>query len=287
MSQEKNWRFIYNPEADVYDIVAYGASVAEGRIAGKYQLSTTLIPNTLILQKPKNRGIITGADIQVDKEAAQAQEVQVARLPRAGRNSAKSIGTLLLSDLTSKASRNFEALEVDPDEPAVLIYTSGTTGNPKGAMLSHRNFHYQCETLVPSFCSLSEQDKIIGVLPLYHIYGLANAMMVSIHNGATFVLMPQYSPQGLLETIEKNKATMLPAIPSMYQLLLSLARVKGGGAKVPKSLRHCISGGAPLSNMLFKEFSKVSPNPPLRFVPMGWRASTKKVPSENRASGLK
>ncbi len=254
--KDANWRLIYNPEGDVADIVAYGASVAEGRIAGKYQLSNTIVPDTVIIQRSREQGIIAGADVVVDKELAAKENIKIARMARQGRNSAKPIGTIQLSDLTSKSSRNFEAVEIDQEDPAVIIYTSGTTGNPKGAVLTHQNFHFQCGTIVSSLIDFNSEDRIIGVLPLYHIYGLANAMLVSVHYGATLVLMPQYSPQSLLETIDRNQATLMPAIPSMYQLLLGLSRKKSRQVKIPKSLRACLSGGAPLALAVVKEFTE-------------------------------
>jgi long-chain acyl-CoA synthetase len=256
LAGNETWRLIYNPDGDTADIVSYGASIAEGRIAGKYQLSTTLVPDTLVIQKSRELGIVAGADVVVEKELAASQKIAVARLPRQGRNGARPVGTVQLAELTSKASSKFKAAEVDPDEPAVLIYTSGTTGNPKGAMVTHRNFNFQCTTIVKSLIDFSPDDRVIGVLPLYHIYGLANALVVSLHYGACLVLMPQYSPQSLLETIERHQATMMPAIPSMYQLLLGLSRIKSRQTKIPKSLRHCISGGAPLPLAVLKDFAE-------------------------------
>lgn len=255
-SKDVSWRLIYNPEGDVADIVAYGASVAEGRIAGKYQLSNTLVPDTMIIQRSREEGIIAGADVVVDKALAAEENIKIARMARQGRNSARPIGTIQLSDLTAKSPRDFAAVDIDQEEPAVIIYTSGTTGNPKGAMLTHQNFHFQCGTIVSSLIDFNSEDRIIGVLPLYHIYGLANAMLVSVHYGASLVLMPQYSPQSLLETIDRNQATMMPAIPSMYQLLLGLSRKKSRQVKIPKSLRACISGGAPLPLAVVRDFSE-------------------------------
>ncbi|HSV56065.1 MAG TPA: AMP-binding protein, partial [Magnetospirillaceae bacterium] len=131
MGSKETWRFIFNPQGDVADIAAYGASVAEGRIAGKYQLSNTLVPDTLIVQRSSGRGIIVGADVGIEKDLAAAQSISIARLARFGRNGARPIGTIQLSELTSKASGTFKAADVDPDDTAVLIYTSGTTGSPK------------------------------------------------------------------------------------------------------------------------------------------------------------
>jgi long-chain acyl-CoA synthetase len=255
VAKEKTWRLIYNPEGDAADVVAYAASVAEGRIAGKYQLSNTAVPDTLIVQRSNRKGIITGADVKVDREAAAAADIQVARSPRQGRNSARAIGTLPLSEVMAKGSRSFAAVEVAPDDPAVILYTSGTTGNPKGVTLTHRNFHFQCNTVVKSLIPFTHEERVIGVLPLYHVYGLSNALVACVKNGASFVMIPQYSPQALLDAIAENKGTIMPAIPSMYQHLLTIARSRK--ASIPKSLKFCVSGGAPLPLSVLREFMTV------------------------------
>jgi long-chain acyl-CoA synthetase len=255
-TKQERWRLIYNPEGDVFDVPSYGASVAEGRIAGKYQLSNTLVPDTVVLQSVKRPGIVAGADVTVDRSQADRYGVTVARLPRSGRNGAKSVGTIQLSDLMAKSSKKFESKPTEPDDPAVLIYTSGTTGLPKGAMLTHRNFHFQCSTVVKSLLDFKPTDRIIGTLPLYHIFGLANSMISAVHYGACLVMIPRYSPQILLETIDRNKATILPAVPTMYQHLMLAARMSRNKNIIPKSLNHCISGGAPLSHALYDQFGK-------------------------------
>ena len=255
MADEKNWRLIYNPDGDVADVVAYGAAVAEGRIAGKYQLSTTAVPDTVIVQRSTKRGIIAGADVRVDRDAAAGAEIQVAQSARQGRNSARAVGTLPLDEVMNAGSRSFTPVEVSEEDPAVILYTSGTTGNPKGVTLTHRNFLFQCNTVVPSMIEIIHEDRVIGVLPCYHVYGLSNTLVISANVGACLVMIPQYSPQTLLSAIADNKATVLPAIPSMYQHLLTLARSRQ--TSIPKSLKSCISGGAPLPLSVIREFMKV------------------------------
>ena len=254
-AKARTWRLIYNPAGDAADVTAYAASVAEGRIAGKYQLSNTEVLDTVILQRVTKPGIVIGADIEPNREAADEQGVAVARVARQGRNSAKAIGTVQLADLVAKASRRFDAVQTDPDDPAILIYTSGTTGAPKGAMITHRNVHVQCNTVVRSLVSFGPTDRCVCVLPLYHIYGLANALIPSINYGAAAVLIGQYSPRRLIDTITANQATILPAIPSMYVHLLTLARMRE--TAIPKSLRFCISGGAPLPLSVLQRFTEV------------------------------
>ncbi len=249
------WRLIYHPDGDTADVVSHGAAVAEGRIAGKYQLSTTLVPNTVIVQRSRTRGIIAGADVRVDRDAAASAGIEVAQAPRQGRNSARAVSTVPLGELMAKGSRKFDAEEVEPDDPSVILYTSGTTGNPKGVTLTHRNFHYQCTTVVPSIIPFTPKDTVVGVLPLYHVYGLANGLVATLLFGARFVMVPQYSPAALLEAIAENEATIMPAIPSMYQHLLTIARARS--TAMPRSLRYCVSGGAPLPLAVLREFADV------------------------------
>ena len=250
--RSKQWRFIYNPDGDPADVVAYGAAVAEGRIAGKYQLNTARVPNTVILQRSRVPGIIAGADVRVDRDAAAQQGIAVVRTQRQGRNAARTVGTMNLADLMKKASRTFEAAAVEPDDPAVIMYTSGTTGNPKGVTLTHRNFHFQLNTVVRSLIPFTSADRVIGVLPMYHVFGLANSLVAAVNSGACIVLVPQYSPASLIASIAENQATIMPAVPSMYQHLLAAARARK--TEIPKSLRFCVSGGAALPGAVLKRF---------------------------------
>ncbi len=248
------WREIYNPDGDPADIVAYGAAMAEGRIAGKYQLSNVRVPNSVVIQRSKVPGIVAGADVLVDREAAEKHGVTVVKTQRAGRNSARTVGTLTLSELMMKAPRKLQTADTHPDDPAVLIYTSGTTGNPKGVTLTHRNLHFQNTTIVQSLIDCSHEDRVTGVLPLYHVFGLSNSLLTAMSVGAAIVLVPHYSPVNLLRAIRDEQATILTAVPSMYMHLLSV--VKREREEVPQSLRFCVSGGAALPRVIARRFSE-------------------------------
>ena len=255
MTKNTAWRSIYNPDGDTADVVSYGAAVAEGRIAGKYQLSTITVPDTVIVQKSTKKGIIAGADVKINREAATKAGIELAQVARQGRNSARAVGTIPLSEVMNKGSKSFQDADVEPDDVAVLLYTSGTTGNPKGVSLTHRNFHFQCNTVVKSIIPFTHEDLVVGVLPLYHVYGLSNVLIASVNNGSCYVSIAQYSPNILLDAIRVNKATIMPAIPSMYQHLLTIARARK--TSIPKSLKFCVSGGAPLPLAVLREFMQV------------------------------
>ncbi len=252
---EKTFRLLYNPKGDPTDVVAHGAAVAEGRIAGKYQLSNTQVPDTLIIQMSTKKGIIAGADVRIDRDQAEAQGIELAKAARSGRNGARAVGTVPLSEVMNKGSRSYQAKAVEPNDPAVILYTSGTTGNPKGVTLTHKNFSMQRHTIIPSIVQFTKEDRVVAVLPLYHVYGLSNCLIPTIGNGATFIMVAQYSPQNLLKALSEGKATIMPAIPSMYQHLLTIARARK--TSIPKSLRACISGGAPLPLTVLQEFKEV------------------------------
>ncbi|TVQ38096.1 MAG: acyl-CoA synthetase [Spirochaetaceae bacterium] len=247
------WRLIFNPEGDAADMVAYASALVEGRIAGKYMLSTEKLPDTLVVQGFRQKGILAGADVDINKDTAKKYDIKVANYPRSGRGGPKPVGTVNLAEVLKTSSRKFNAVETAPDDPAVLLYTSGTTGRPKGVTLTHRNFAQQCIN-VSKVLPLDESDTIVLVLPLFHVYGLSNGLISGVYFGTRMTLVPQYSPAKLLEAIEHSKATVLIAIPTMYMHLLQIARTRK--ASIPKSLRLCVSGGAPLSLTTLREFEE-------------------------------
>src|SRR3972149_5569256 len=105
----ETWRIIYNPEGDIADLLASPSALAEGRIAGKYMLSSENLPDTLVVQGVKRRGILAGADVKIDREEARKHEIDVALSPRTGRRGAQPVGTVQLAELIASASRSFEA----------------------------------------------------------------------------------------------------------------------------------------------------------------------------------
>jgi long-chain acyl-CoA synthetase len=254
MKGNTTWRLISNATADPVDLVAYPSALAEGRIAGKYMLSNEELPDTIVALGFRAKGIVTGADVKIDQTLAAAQGIQLVKMPRSGRGGPQPVGTLDYSDLIKVASNKFTSAKTDPDDPAVILYTSGTTGKPKGVTLTNRNFTSQTQ-MVEKIMPMSPDDKIILVLPLFHVYGLANGLVCGLYFGCGLSLIPQYSPEKLLNNIVEVKASILIAVPSMYIHILQLARARK--TQIPKSLRLCVSGGAPLPMATINEFMEL------------------------------
>jgi long-chain acyl-CoA synthetase len=127
---------------------------------------------------------------------------------------------------------------------AVLQYTGGTTGLPKGAALTHFNLvanALQCLRWFPD--SVPGEERVLAVLPFFHVFAMTVALNLSIAVGAEIILMPQPDIKALLATIRRKRPTTMPGVPTLFTALFTQAQ---GKAIDFTSIKSCISGGAPL-----------------------------------------
>ena len=248
------WRLIYNAEADIADILAMPAAVAEGRIAGRYIMAAKTTPDTVIIQKVKKKGILAGAEVVIDREEAEKRGIDVAVQPKAGRASTRPAETISLQEMMLKSSDDFETAESADDDLAALIYTSGTTGLPKGVMLTQGNFRAECE-ITDTAIKTEPEDRFASLVPFFHVFGLADVCVLSLYRGNASVLIPQYSPRKFLKTMKDNGVTLVLAIPTQY-LHLMLAAKRRKPSELPK-LKFCVSGAAPLPLKVIEAFKEI------------------------------
>jgi long-chain acyl-CoA synthetase len=130
----------------------------------------------------------------------------------------------------------------DDNDCAVIIYTSGTTGHPKGAMLSHRNLTRNVEQ-VQAAIQFSPADRFLTVLPLFHSFAATVCMNTALATGCASLLLENFVPGRVVETIEKHRATIFCGVPAMFNALLHFTPER---APDLSSLRLFVSGGAPL-----------------------------------------
>ncbi len=111
----------------------------------------------------------------------------------------------------------------DAESLAVLLYTSGTSGRPRGAMLSHRallsNIDQASQTRP---APIEPDDLVLGVLPLFHVYGLNAVLGQVLLHGATLVLGPRFEPTDTLALIEAEQVTVVPVAPPVIGAWLKL-----------------------------------------------------------------
>jgi long-chain acyl-CoA synthetase len=145
------------------------------------------------------------------------------------------------------------------DELAVIQYTGGTTGSPKGAMLTHANLTAAC-SLYTEVMTRSEQglrvgeERVLCILPLFHIYSLTVVMLLGFRLGAELVLHPRFDAQAAVRDIVEKKITVYLGVPTMHVAILSVPGVESMDFS---SLRLCGSGGAPLPVAVQDRFESV------------------------------
>ncbi|MDX2596861.1 MULTISPECIES: 4-coumarate--CoA ligase family protein [Streptomyces] len=151
-------------------------------------------------------------------------------------------------------------LAFDPAEDvAALPYSSGTTGVPKGVMLTHRQIATNLAQLEPAVPA-GPGDRILAVLPFFHIYGLTALMNAPLRNGATVVVLPRFDLDTFLAAIENHRITGLYVAPP---IVLALAKHPAVARYDLSSLKHVISAAAPLDATLAAACSERLGLPPI------------------------
>ena len=153
-----------------------------------------------------------------------------------------SLGRLRLSAL---AETTPEPVQISgADQVAAMIYTSGTTGTAKGVMLTHRGILY-IASISGGMRHLSEGQRVYGVLPMSHVFGLSSVCMGSLYNGACLYTIPRFSADEMLSVLEHEQITVLQGVPAMYARTLEYLRRQARSLVAPE-LRYISAGGSPL-----------------------------------------
>ncbi|MFF6966681.1 4-coumarate--CoA ligase family protein [Streptomyces anthocyanicus] len=152
------------------------------------------------------------------------------------------------------------SVAIDPAEDvAALPYSSGTTGTPKGVMLTHRQIATNLAQLEPSMPS-APGDRVLAVLPFFHIYGLTALMNAPLRLGATVVVLPRFDLEQFLAAIQNHRITSLYVAPP---IVLALAKHPLVADYDLSSLRYIVSAAAPLDACLAAACSQRLGLPPV------------------------
>jgi long-chain acyl-CoA synthetase len=164
---------------------------------------------------------------------------------------------ITFAKFTEGATRPARWPEISPDDIALLQYTGGTTGLPKGAMLSHGNLTSAVSIwdVWGSSARLKRNaiERVICVLPLFHIYALTVVLLCSIRYGNLISLHQRFDLEAVMRDIEGKRATMFPGVPTMWIAIASLPDLD---KRDLSSLVSCGSGGAPLPVEVAKIFER-------------------------------
>ncbi len=146
-----------------------------------------------------------------------------------------------------------DVVDRDDDDTVVLLYTSGTTGQPKGAELTHGNMRSNASLSAETLVELTEQDVVMGCLPLFHCFGLTCGLNASVRVGACLTLIPRFDAEKALEVIGRDKVTVFEGVPTMYAGMLNAPDTSSYDVS---SLRTCVSGGSAMPVEVMKSFEE-------------------------------
>jgi long-chain acyl-CoA synthetase len=145
---------------------------------------------------------------------------------------------------------------------ALLQYTGGTTGRPKAVALTHGNLvanSFQARLWVPDI--QAGKERLLAVLPFFHVYGFTLGMMTAVLTAATMVLVPRFDVDEILDHIDAQRPTLFPGVPTMYR---DIAMHPEAGQHDLRSIRACVSGGAALPAYVARRFEEITGGARLR-----------------------
>jgi len=194
-----------------------------------------------MMGKAKVNLAISDIKLADDIAAAGTKSEDLREILYFGGDDAKSLDKAM-----SGKSVAFENVDTSADDPCVIGFTSGSTGTPKGTLHFHRDILAVADTFIRYVVKIQPDDIVCGSPQIAFLYGLCAYMTDTMRFGASTVVVERATPEILLQTIEKYKATVCFSTPSGYKLMLD---------EIDKydtsSLRLCIAGGEPLAPAVF------------------------------------
>jgi long-chain acyl-CoA synthetase len=139
----------------------------------------------------------------------------------------------------------------EPETLACLLYTGSSAERPRAAMLTHRALLANLDqTAAVDPPMMRADDVVLGVVPLFHVYGLNAVLGGVLRQGATLVLTDHFDPRGTLDVVVEHVVTIVPVAPAVFPHWLSLPDLDA----LLRSVRLVLSGSAPLSRAVVEEF---------------------------------
>jgi long-chain acyl-CoA synthetase len=182
-------------------------------------------------------------DAELLQRTVRPQVYVVGAAPRRGEHA--------YDDLRAEATRAVPPL-TDPERLAVLLYTSGTSGRPRGAMLTHRALLANLDQIAAVDPPMIHGDDVVlGVLPLFHVYGLNAVLGTVLRRRAKLLLVDRFEPQSTLDLIEDEACSVVPVAPPVLAYWMQDPALEERLGPV----RLLLSGSAPLDPDLVEAFT--------------------------------
>lgn len=183
----------------------------------------------------------------------------------------------LINEETKKMDQDSLVAEMPDGEfykksPAMIIYTSGTTSKPKGVVLSHANLEAQIASLTNAW-NIQPTDTILHTLPLNHVHGVINALLLPMSAGGKLIMLPKFDTEKVWSYLlninmpQKDRVTVFMGVPTIYNYLIQeYDKLFSKNSQMSEYIKtHCsskirlmISGSAPLPVTVFQRWTEIT-----------------------------
>src|SRR5436190_7847547 len=140
-----------------------------------------------------------------------------------------------------------------PDDDAIIIYTSGTAGKPKGCLLTHGNIIANARQ-ISQWLSFSEKDRLLTIMPLFHMNAVSVTTMSALYAGASTVISPRFSASRFWQIISDYQITSFGSVATMLSMLLNTYPDGAPAGLQTNQLRFAMCGSAPVPAEVMKKF---------------------------------
>jgi acyl-CoA synthetase (AMP-forming)/AMP-acid ligase II len=237
---------IYSPNTILYPVVFYGATRAGATVTTVNALYNVAELNKQLIDSKARFLVTISLFLPVATAALEGTGVEEIFVCDAAEGF-RSVTELMATTAPEPV------VEIDPvNDVAVLPYSSGTTGAAKGVMLTHRNIGTniaQAEATI----NVGDDERLIAILPFFHIYGLTVLMNLPLRLGATVVVLPKFDLQQFLTVLDEQKITRAFVAPP---IVLALAKHPAVDGVDLSSLKYVTSAAAPLDGELAEACAK-------------------------------
>jgi long-chain acyl-CoA synthetase len=178
------------------------------------------------------------------------------RLPKTPLTLPPPPGVLYFQSVLDKSHKETPLVDVSPEDLALIQYSTGTTDLPKGVMLTHANLvanTMQLRHWLPDV--IEAQERVLTALPLAHSYAMTTCMNFAISIAGAMILLPSLQTGLMLETIQRQRPSIFPGVPSVYLAINNFPNARSFGVR---TIRACLSGAAPLPLEVQEAFEKIT-----------------------------
>ena len=144
-----------------------------------------------------------------------------------------------------------QSIESDGESPAVILHSGGTTGTPKSIVLTNNNFNSLATQVKMELDIVKPGDSVLGVLPLFHGFGLGVSIHCALYKGVEVILVPQFNPKQFDKLLLKYRPNIVAGVPTLFEALVNtdkanvdlsfLKLLVSGGDSMPLSLLRRIN----------------------------------------------